>query len=34
MQEIVSKRLVLRPLQLEDVPAFAAYRRDPATGYV
>ncbi len=29
VQEIVSERLVLRPLQLEDVPAFAAYRRDP-----
>ena len=29
MNEIVTERLVLRPLQPEDVPAFAAYRRDP-----
>ncbi len=29
MQDIVTERLLLRPLQLEDVPAFAAYRRDP-----
>jgi RimJ/RimL family protein N-acetyltransferase len=27
--EIVTKRLVLRPLQLDDAPAFAAYRSDP-----
>ena len=26
---IVTERLVLRLLRLEDVPAFAAYRRDP-----
>ena len=29
MLEIVTERLVLRPLQLDDVPAFAAYRSDP-----
>jgi RimJ/RimL family protein N-acetyltransferase len=29
VQEIVTERLVLRLLQLEDVPAFAAYRSDP-----
>ena len=29
MLEIVSERLVLRPLQVDDVPAFAAYRSDP-----
>jgi RimJ/RimL family protein N-acetyltransferase len=29
MRDIVTERLVLRPLQAEDVPAFAAYRRDP-----
>jgi RimJ/RimL family protein N-acetyltransferase len=29
MREIVTERLVLRLLQLEDVPAFAAYRSDP-----
>ena len=29
MNEIVTERLVLRLLQPEDVPAFAAYRRDP-----
>ncbi|HET8949050.1 MAG TPA: GNAT family protein [Solirubrobacteraceae bacterium] len=29
MDDIVTGRLVLRPLQLEDVPAFAAYRRHP-----
>lgn len=29
MKEIVTPRLVMRPLQLEDVPAFAAYRSDP-----
>jgi RimJ/RimL family protein N-acetyltransferase len=27
--EIVTERLVLRPLQFGDVPAFAAYRSDP-----
>jgi RimJ/RimL family protein N-acetyltransferase len=27
--EIVTERLVLRPLQADDVPAFAAYRSDP-----
>jgi RimJ/RimL family protein N-acetyltransferase len=27
--EIVTKRLVLRPLQVDDAPAFAAYRSDP-----
>jgi RimJ/RimL family protein N-acetyltransferase len=27
--EIVTERLVLRPLQLDDAPAFAAYRSDP-----
>jgi RimJ/RimL family protein N-acetyltransferase len=27
--DIVTERLVLRPLQLDDVPAFAAYRSDP-----
>jgi RimJ/RimL family protein N-acetyltransferase len=27
--EIVTERLVLRPLQLDDVPAFARYRSDP-----
>jgi RimJ/RimL family protein N-acetyltransferase len=26
---IVTERLVIRPLQVEDVPAFAAYRGDP-----
>ena len=29
MLEIVTERLVLRPLQLDDAPAFAAYRSDP-----
>ena len=29
MHDIVTERLVLRPLQLEDVLAFAAYRSDP-----
>ena len=29
MLEIATKRLVLRPLQLDDAPAFAAYRSDP-----
>jgi RimJ/RimL family protein N-acetyltransferase len=29
VQEIVTERLVLRLLQPEDVPAFAAYRSDP-----
>jgi RimJ/RimL family protein N-acetyltransferase len=29
MREIVTERLVLRLLQAEDVPAFAAYRSDP-----
>ena len=29
MEEIVTARLVLRLLRREDVPAFAAYRRDP-----
>jgi RimJ/RimL family protein N-acetyltransferase len=29
VQEIVTQRLVLRLLQPEDVPAFAAYRSDP-----
>jgi RimJ/RimL family protein N-acetyltransferase len=29
MREIVTERLVLRLLQPEDVPAFAAYRSDP-----
>jgi RimJ/RimL family protein N-acetyltransferase len=29
MNEIVTERLVLRLLQVEDVPAFAAYRSDP-----
>ena len=29
MLDIVTERLVLRPLRLEDVPAFAAYRSDP-----
>lgn len=29
MFEIVTKRLVLRPLQLDDAPALAAYRSDP-----
>jgi RimJ/RimL family protein N-acetyltransferase len=29
MREIVTERLVLRLLQPEDVPAFAAYRADP-----
>ena len=29
MREIVTERLVLRLLQPEDVPAFAAYRREP-----
>jgi RimJ/RimL family protein N-acetyltransferase len=29
MQEIVTERLVLRLLQAQDVPAFAAYRSDP-----
>ena len=29
MREIVTERLVLRPLRREDVPAFAAYRREP-----
>jgi RimJ/RimL family protein N-acetyltransferase len=29
VQDIVTERPLLRPLQLEDVPAFAAYRRDP-----
>jgi RimJ/RimL family protein N-acetyltransferase len=29
MHDIVTERLVLRLLQHEDVPAFAAYRRDP-----
>ena len=29
MLEIATERLVLRPLQLDDAPAFAAYRRDP-----
>ena len=29
MLEIVTQRLVLRPLQLDDAPAFAAYRSDP-----
>ena len=29
MDEIVTDRLVLRLLRREDVPAFAAYRRDP-----
>lgn len=29
MREIVTERLVLRLLRPEDVPAFAAYRRDP-----
>ena len=29
MEEIVTDRLVLRLLRREDVPAFAAYRRDP-----
>jgi RimJ/RimL family protein N-acetyltransferase len=29
MREIVTDRLVLRPLQMQDVPAFAAYRSDP-----
>ena len=27
--ELVTKRLVLRPLQVDDAPAFAAYRSDP-----
>jgi RimJ/RimL family protein N-acetyltransferase len=27
--EIVTERLVLRPLRKEDLPAFVAYRRDP-----
>jgi len=27
--EIVTQRLVLRPFQLDDLPAFAAYRSDP-----
>ena len=29
MLEIVTERLVLRPLQVDDVPEFAAYRSDP-----
>lgn len=29
MKDIVTERLVLRLLRLEDVPDFAAYRRDP-----
>jgi RimJ/RimL family protein N-acetyltransferase len=29
MLEIVTERLVLRLLEAEDVPAFAAYRRHP-----
>lgn len=29
MQAIVTRRLELRPLALDDVPAFVAYRRDP-----
>jgi RimJ/RimL family protein N-acetyltransferase len=29
VNDIVTERLVLRPLAPEDVPAFAAYRRDP-----
>jgi RimJ/RimL family protein N-acetyltransferase len=29
VQEIVTERLVLRLLQIEDAPAFAAYRSDP-----
>ena len=29
MRDIVTERLVLRLLQAEDVPAFAAYRSDP-----
>ena len=29
MLEIVTERLVLRPLQVEHAPAFAAYRSDP-----
>ena len=29
MREIVTERLLLRPLQQDDVPAFAAYRSDP-----
>ena len=30
MRELVTERLVLRPLRAEDVPAFAAYRSHPA----
>ncbi|HEX8206280.1 MAG TPA: GNAT family protein [Solirubrobacteraceae bacterium] len=29
MVEIVTERLIVRPLQLQDVAAFVAYRRDP-----
>jgi hypothetical protein len=29
VQEIVTERLVLRLLQADDVPTFAAYRSDP-----
>ncbi len=29
MEEIVTDRLVLRPLQESDLPALVAYRRDP-----
>ena len=29
MFEIVTERLVLRPMRKEDLPAFVAYRRDP-----
>lgn len=29
MIEIATERLVLRPFQVDDVPAFAAYRSDP-----